>query len=80
MAKKPVKDNQFDEYRENLVMETKTSWSEGVTVPEADQQRIVSTLHSNPKETKKLEYIRSPTGFVRHITVTQEDLDRLASS
>lgn len=74
VAKAPVKENQFDERRETLVMERRTTWDQGVSVPERDKAAIVDALHRNPQGVKKLEYIRTPTGFIRHITVTADDL------
>lgn len=77
MAKAPVKENQYDERRETLVMERKTSFAAGVNVPDGEKARVIDALHRNPQAAKKLDYIRSPTGFIRHITVTQEDVDSL---
>lgn len=74
MAKAAVKENQFDERRETLVMERRTTWEEGVSVSESEKQAVIDALHRNPQEVKKLEYIRCPTGFIRHITVTADDL------
>ena len=77
MAKAPAKENQFDERRETLVVEKKTSWPADVKAPESDRPRLADALHANRQNVKKLEYIRCPTGFIRHITVTQEDLDAI---
>jgi hypothetical protein len=71
-------ENQYDERREGLVVEQKTTWPAGLTVMDFERAEIAKKLHANPKDVKKLEYIRCPTGFVRHITVSQEDLDKLA--
>lgn len=76
-AKKKVPDNQYDERRETLVMERKTTWSEDVSVADADRARIADALHENPKDAKKLEYILCPTGLIRHVTVTTDDVARL---
>lgn len=69
--------NQFDERRETIVVEKKTTWPKDSKLVEAERIRIAGALHKAPKDAKILEYIRCPTGFVRHITVTQEDLDRV---
>ena len=79
-AKKTVPDNQFDERRESLVVETKTVWPAGIEVEEAEKKRIDSRLHQNPRDAKFLEYVRCPTGFVRQITVAPEDLQRLKAA
>lgn len=76
-AKKTVPDNQYDERRETLVVEIKTTWPSDIQLSEQERQRIAAQLHREPKDCKKLEYIRCPTGLVRHITVTTEDIDRL---
>ena len=80
MAKAPAKKNQFDERRETLVMERKTTWAAELSVDESERERIADMLHQKPQDAGQLEYIRSPTGFIRHITVTPEDIDRLKSS
>ena len=70
----------FDPYREALVMETNTIWSEDHAELSAEEkQRIADALHSDPAECAGLEYIRTHTGFCRQITVTAEDLTRAAS-
>lgn len=77
MAKAPVKENQYDERRETLVMERKTTFTPGLAVDAAKRNAIIDAVHRHPTDVKKLEYIRSPTGFIRHITVTEEDLASL---
>jgi len=53
----------FDPYREALVIETKTLWpAELASVPAPDRQRIEASLHA---------------GFCRQITVTAADVERL---
>ncbi|QDU63864.1 hypothetical protein Pan216_47450 [Planctomycetes bacterium Pan216] len=80
MAKAPVKDNQFDQRRETLVVEQKTTWPTDLDLPHGEKVRIATLLHASPSETKKLDYVRCPSGMIRHITVTQEDLDRLKAA
>ena len=70
--------DKFDPYRESLVMESRTIWSEEYEhIGEADRQRIESALHADPEEAEVLEYVRVHTGFCRVITVSDEDLERI---
>ncbi len=71
--------DQFDSYREALVMETNTVWPvELGSHSAATRQKVEQALHAKPAEASALEYIRTHSGFCRTITVTQADLDRLA--
>jgi hypothetical protein len=68
----------FDPYREALVVEEMTIWPDGIC--EADDEkrrRIEAKLHSHPQDAAELKYVRLPTGFARHISVTVEDIERL---
>lgn len=76
-AAKEVKENQFDEKRDTLVVERRTIWPAEVTVPAADRPVIADALHRRPGEAAKLEYVRCPTGLIRTITVTTADVDRI---
>lgn len=68
----------FDPYREALVIETKTIWpDELASVPPADRERIEAALHADAKEAAQMEYVRLHAGFCRQITVTAEDVDRV---
>ncbi len=74
--------DKFDPYREALVVEEKTIWSDGETDLAAelsDQQRtdLARRLHADPASCGNLEYVRVHTGFCRQITVTRDDLSRL---
>jgi hypothetical protein len=70
--------NEFDPYREALVMETATIWPEEYDDWEpAERERIAERLHATPAEAAELEYIRMHTGFRRQITVTPTDLERV---
>jgi len=71
-------DDAFDPKREKLVMETKTIWSPecGNVAPE-EAARIADLLHNDPERTSQIRYTRSHTGFIREITVTPADLERL---
>jgi hypothetical protein len=71
--------NQFDPYRDALVVETLTVWPESLTgAPLGDsvRRRIEDRLHLDPASASELEYIRLHAGFIRKITVTATDLDQ----
>jgi len=70
--------NQFDPYREALVMETVTVWPDEYDGWDAaDKQRVELALHAKPADAAALEYVRTHSGFCRQITVTPADLERL---
>jgi hypothetical protein len=72
--------NEFDPYREALVMEAATIWPDEYDDWEpVDRRRIEEQLHADPAKASQMEYVRMHTGFVRQITVTPEDLQRLGS-
>ena len=72
--------NEFDPYREALVVEATTVWPEEYDDWEpTDRRRIEEQLHSDPAKANQLEYVRVHTGFSRQITVTPEDLERLGA-
>ncbi len=71
--------DKFDPYREALVVEWTTIWPESFADLEVDRKRrIAEALHGDPAQCDQLQYIRLPTGFCIQITVTQEDVDRIA--
>ena len=73
--------DQFDEYREALVMETVTDWSSEYDSLDAGQkQQIERALHAAPAECEQIEYVRQHSGFCRKITVTDEDIARVQAS
>lgn len=77
MAKKKT-ENEFDPYREALIVETNTIWGpeyEHLDFRERDE--IEQQLHADPQAAARLEYVRMHTGFSRQITVTDADLERL---
>jgi hypothetical protein len=66
----------FDPYREALVIETKTIWPDELSaIPPADRQRIESALHAGAEHAAQLEYVRLHAGFCRQITVTAADVE-----
>jgi hypothetical protein len=70
--------NEFDPYREALVMEATTIWPEEYDDWEPEERhRIELQLHSDPAKATQLEYIRTFTGFQRQISVTPADIKRL---
>jgi hypothetical protein len=73
--------NEFDPYREALVVETTTIWPEEYDDWSLDdRRRVEAQLHANPQQAAELEYIRQHSGFCRQITVTSADLERLAAA
>ena len=72
--------NEFDPYREALVVEAITIWPEEYDDWEpADRQRIEAPLHADPAQAGQLEYVRMHTGFQRRIAVTPADIERLSA-
>lgn len=72
--------NEFDPYREALVVERTTIWPEEYDDwALADRLKIEAVLHSDPQHAAELEYVRQHTGFCRQITVTPGDLERVAA-
>jgi hypothetical protein len=70
--------NEFDPYREALVVEATTIWPLEYDEWEPEERyRIETLLHTSPREAAEMKYLRVHTGFVREITVTAEDLERL---
>ncbi len=75
--------NAFDPYREALVIETKTVWPDalpGAPIDDSARRRIEARLHGDPARAAELEYVRLHTGFIRKITVTAADLERLRNN
>ncbi len=71
--------DKFDPYREALVMETTTEWPDDYAGMDAqDKARFEHLMHASPDEAAHLEYVRTHTGFCRHIVVTPEDIERLS--
>ncbi len=72
--------NTFDPYREALVIETKTVWPADLSAATQDpsqREQIAARLHADPAHATELEYIHLHAGFIRKITVTAADLERL---
>jgi hypothetical protein len=68
----------YDARRETLVNETRTLWDpELARLSEADKQWLARAVHARPDQAAKIGYERSHTGFIRQITVTVADVERL---
>ena len=75
--------NAFDPYREALVVEPKIVWPAdlpGGPPTSEERERLAARLHADPAKAAELEYVRLPTGFIRKITVTAGDLERLRTT
>src|SRR5579871_6796886 len=73
--------NEFDPYREALVVEATTIWpDEYDDWSLEDRRRVEAALHADPQHAAQLEYVRQHSGFCRQITVTSEDMDRVAAA
>jgi hypothetical protein len=71
-------EDKFDPRRETLVMETRTFWDPELgSLSAADKEWLARAVHEQPEKAAKIAYERSHTGFVREITVTVADVERL---
>lgn len=70
--------DKFDPRVDALVMETRTLWDPSVgDLTEEDRRWVARSIHQSPSLATHVSYERSHTGFVRVITVTLEDIQRL---
>jgi len=70
--------NEYDPYREALVLEQWTIWPDELEhLSASEKQPLEAQLHAAPQEAAELAYVRTHTGFARQITVTDADLARL---
>ncbi|HEY3966211.1 MAG TPA: hypothetical protein VGM05_16750 [Planctomycetaceae bacterium] len=68
----------YDPRRETLVMETRTNWApELEALSETDKEWLSRAVHEQPAKAAQIDYERSHTGFIREITVTVADVERL---
>lgn len=68
----------YDPRVDSLVMETKTVFApELAHLPEEDKKWLAEAIHREPRIATKIAYERSHTGFIREITVTPQDIERL---
>lgn len=71
-------EEKYDPRRETLVMETRTIWDAALgKLSEADKAWLAEAVHQQPEKAAKIGYERSHTGFIREITVTVADVERL---
>jgi hypothetical protein len=71
--------DEYDPYREALVLETETIWPSDCEDWDAGKKSSVATqIHSEPAKASKLEYVRLHSGFCRRIYVTPDDLARVS--
>jgi hypothetical protein len=70
--------NEFDPYREALVMEARTIWPDEYDGWDEEQRaRVERQLHAEPAKAAHLTYDRQHSGFCRIITVTADDVARI---
>lgn len=70
--------NEYDPYREALVVETLTVWpAEYDGWEHSERMRLEQRLHAQPQDAAELEYVRQHSGFSRQITVSPADVARL---
>lgn len=73
--------NEFDPYREALVVEKIYHWSaDSLPVSPELREAVESELDRRPGLATHLTYVRLATGFRREITITKEDVDRIRST
>ncbi|HBH51180.1 MAG TPA: hypothetical protein DDY91_04735 [Planctomycetaceae bacterium] len=71
-------EEKFDPRRETLVNETRTLFETGLAgLNSADKSWLAEAVHQHPEKAAKIGYERSHTGFIREITVTVADVERL---
>ncbi len=71
-------EEKYDPRRETLVMETRTLWDPELgNLSAADKALLAEAVHAHPEKAARIAYERSHTGFVREITVTVADVERL---
>ena len=71
-------EDNYDARRETLVMETRTHWDPVLAgLSDADKEWLARAVHEEPQKAAKIGYERSHTGFIREITVTVADVERL---
>lgn len=71
--------DKFDPYREALVVENTTEWPEDTDLDPYRRVQLETLLHESPEQANHLEYVRTHTGFCRHIIVSEDDLQRISS-
>ena len=70
--------DKFDPRVDALVTETRTCWDPSVgDLSAEDRSWTATTIHDNPSLATNVSYERSHSGFIRCITVTLADIQRL---
>lgn len=70
--------DKYDPRLESIVVETSTIWSpELSSISEQDKNSLARAIHEHPELASKIRYERMHTGFMREITVTVADLERV---
>ena len=71
--------DKFDPYREALIVETTTIWSDEFDdMDPQEKSQIAEKLHADAENVADLSYVRMHTGFCRTIKVTADDVARVA--
>jgi hypothetical protein len=71
--------DEFDPYREALVVENTTVWPEEYDLDPRQRVQLEELLHKDPEAAAHIEYVRTHTGFCRQIVVTDDDYQRVSS-
>jgi hypothetical protein len=73
--------NKYDPRVDSLVVETRTNWAPDILgLSEEDRGWLAKAIHSQPQLAGQIAYERVHTGFIREITVTTADIERLYAS
>jgi hypothetical protein len=68
----------YDPRLESLVVETRTDWAPELQSLSPDEKGVIArAIHRHPQLARTINYERTHTGFIREITVTEEDVERL---
>ena len=72
--------DQYDPYREALIVEVDTQWPEEYDDWEpGERARVERLLHASPDKASQLEYVRTHSRFCRRIVVSPEDIARVTA-
>jgi len=68
----------FDPRLESLVVETTTFWAaETQGLSEEEKESVARAIQRQPQLASQIKYERTHTGFIREITVSAVDIQRL---
>jgi hypothetical protein len=68
--------DEFDPYREALVIETLSTWPEDCDLGPQEKAKIAAAVHADPENASNITYTRMHTGFRRDIAITDDDIAR----